>query len=104
MNKPANWYDMPYEQQRAWERQAREREDLEYDLDRAREESLQSHNDARRRERELRQCMSERDETIASTADELDAANAELRLRDAFLKEKGLAGEFDDWASYRRKD
>jgi hypothetical protein len=37
--KPDNWYHMTYEQQRAWEKAEREREDLEYERDRAREDA-----------------------------------------------------------------
>lgn len=56
--RPSNWHTMQYSEQRAWEKQERDREDAEYESERARDEaerarrSLSSARDEIKRTRE----------------------------------------------------
>jgi hypothetical protein len=102
--KPDYWPEMSYDEQRAWERQARELDDAEYERDLERQ-SRESAEAQARKEREARKREAEgHREEYEAQADDLRHTEAELRLRDEWLKLKGLEEEFDDWASYRREE
>jgi hypothetical protein len=107
MNKPSNWYAMDADERRAWERQARAVEDLEYEKEREREGREWAFQRADEVKRQAAAARSAHEEERAGLLDEIDGlrdAAAELALAKQFLKEKGLASEFDDWASYRREE
>ena len=101
MNRPRDWYDMTHDQQRDWERREREREDLEYDLDRARQDSERLDRQRQESIRYLRGALDEERnsnaEYIDSLATERDEWKVEATAMRSFLKEKGLAEEFDNW-------
>jgi hypothetical protein len=93
-SKPSNWYQMTYDEQRAWERQERERDDLEYDLERAREDAEHA---ARRAKRKLaaqrEELESMRDVASGSSAAASEARHA-LHQAHAFIRAKGLWDEY----------
>ena len=100
--KPSNWYTMSYEDQQRWLHDERERQDLEYECDRAREEADQQHRrDARRLEEVIHDLTSQREE-INNIYESLNDAQSELELAHQWLKENGHWESFDLWASYRR--
>ena len=104
ISKPNDWYSMTSQQQDYWKKQAREYEDLEYDLDRARQ-ATEAANAKRLKDMHMyRDITTELQENLARIGGEASAHEAELDLCRQFLAEKGLAAEFDDWASYRRED
>jgi len=103
-NKPSNWYQMSCEERRAWDRAERQRQDLEYERERALEDAERAERYALQRERQLSAMISENESRLGDANDALASANAELALYEQWVKEKGLAGEFDDWASYRRTE
>lgn len=59
MNKPSNWYQMDYQEQREWEKQKQAFDDLEYDRQRAQEAAEQAEQQAARQRRSM---QSEREE------------------------------------------
>src|SRR5205807_1535482 len=61
-SRPPSYDQMSYDEQRLWDRREREREDLDYELDCAKRDADDAAHAARRKERELRSSMSERDE------------------------------------------
>jgi hypothetical protein len=104
VNKPSNWYDMDHDQRRAWERQAREAEDLEYERDRARRALEDAEGDHRRARAAARAELSGVQEMMESVAEDLARVQAELDLARTWIRENGHWEAFDDWSSERRSE
>lgn len=102
MNRPPNWYSMDAQERRTWEKQAREIEDLEYERDRERKDAEAAQSRARRQQAAISEELAWARDAEANLQDELDNARRELKLRNDWLREKGLYDEFDQWASMRR--
>lgn len=96
-SKPSDWYNLSYEQQRAWERTNRELEDMEYERDQAREESEKTFRENQRRRQEYRNEIEAIREERITAEEELEEANSEIRLLSMFLKERNLKADYDNW-------
>jgi len=94
MNKPNNWYEMDYEQQREWERAARKQDELEYDLRRAQEEA----DDTRRQAAKQRRALMEDHMNIESDYETTIEAQAGriAKLRAAAAPFAQLAAWYND--------
>lgn len=95
--KPENWYQLGYPEQRAWERQERERQDLEYERDQAREEMERSDRDRKRLKEDYRNEMASAQDQRDELAGELAEWKESARERWSFIKFKGLTEEFEVW-------
>jgi hypothetical protein len=78
MNRPRNWYDMSDEQRRAWQRQAMEMEDLEYEKDRERQARENAEASAERLRREARAERASYQEEVEGLQDALRQAEEDL--------------------------
>ena len=85
MNKPSNWWTMDHDERRAWERQAREVDDLEYEKQRAQEaaEEAQSKVQRQRREHQART-----DELLNQQSDLWEQLDAEKEAKVAAWLER----------------
>lgn len=96
--RPPDWYNLSPEQQRFWDRSRREQEDLEYDLERTRDEheraARQSADAAREAKRELESVRCEADEAFESLQDDIRALKEQITLHEAFLQAHGLRQTF----------
>jgi biopolymer transport protein ExbB/TolQ len=79
--KPSNWYEMDYSAQREWERADRERQNLEYDADRAKEDAERSTRMAREAQADARRIRENANEQAEIDAETI--ADLESRLDDA---------------------
>lgn len=81
-----------------------EREDLEYDRQRAIESAEKASRDAKRAQMQAITEIENVQGDLVAANEELCEATAELTLAREFLRDKGLSAEFDDWASHRREE
>jgi hypothetical protein len=88
---------MTYDEQKAWQKQDREREDLEYERDREREARERTEANEQRLRKEYRQEMASAQEQRENLCEELREANREAWLYRRFLTFKQLHAEFDKW-------
>lgn len=101
-NRPSNWHEMSWNEQREWQREQQRVADLEYDNDRVRRE-LEDHQahcarQARARKAEQEETRSE----IESLNEERWETQAELNMVREFIEAKGLAQEFEAWSDEHR--
>lgn len=98
-NRPPNWYQMSMEEQRVWKNVETERENLEYNLRRAQEDS----------ERERRRLSDSVDnwkleyyaamEELTSLREERDDVSSELQTAEQFIRE---AAQWDVYLAWRK--
>ncbi len=95
-NRPRDWYQLTWEQRQAWEKAERERQDLESDAQRARDDADAAERNVRRLRREADAARHEAQEEVAQARDAVNEAEIDLRAlteqRDALLAAlRGLA-------------
>jgi hypothetical protein len=96
-----NWWEQ--QEQEAKDRKAkREREDLQYERDRAQEDLECSERSARRDRDCARARHQELDSELTEVKSFLDDAIEEKNLAHQWIREQGLWEQFDEWASFRR--
>lgn len=81
MSKPSNWYNMSWEEQRAWQRAESEREDLEYRARQAQEEAEQVRRDAQREARRAQAQFSAMAEEVNMELEDAIQQQEVLKLR-----------------------
>lgn len=102
MSRPSNWYVMDSDQQRAWERAERERDDLEYEHRRAIEDAESAaRNNQRKLQAKAAELVNARMEQ-SSLVQEIEELTSEVALAHQWLKDNGHWAAFKDWASSRR--
>ena len=97
MSKPSNWYLMDAEQRRQWEALDRERQDLEYERDQARNQAEQ---DDRRHKRAVADYRDELEAVRMERADLQEAAEEageELDYVNRYLRERGYMDDYKAW-------
>ena len=77
MNKPSNWYQMDYEQQKEWKRVQDEIESVEWESRRAQEEADQKIQNVRK---EMRQAQEDYSQDRWELVNELHCAKEALRM------------------------
>jgi hypothetical protein len=88
--KPRDYHNWDRDTQRAYDKKTQEAEDLEYNLQRQRDDAERAENDARRAARRHSAEMEEANYQL----EDLHAENNSLRN---FLKSKGLLEEWKAW-------
>lgn len=83
--KPDNYWQMDYDERKAWERQEQERQDLEYDKQRAQEEAKQAQADARRSRLNAQREMASMSEDYGYQIDDLESEIKTLKADKAKL-------------------
>lgn len=96
-SKPNNWYHMTYDQQQAWQRQEREREDEEYRRREAEEALERKQRNERKMRDEFKSELSSERSRYDELLEDLRDANEERRQLKRFLEAKGLTAEFQGW-------
>lgn len=104
MTRPNDWHQMSYDQQRAWEKQERTMNEVEYELRRESEDRARAEIDARRVRADYKMEM----ESAQGQRDELQSKINQLRRSirwfNQFLKMKGLTEEYDAWQPEPEED
>jgi hypothetical protein len=95
--RPSDWYNWSYDQQQAWQRQERERDDEEYRRREA-EDALEREQRERRRQKEeyRNELESERDYRNG-IIEECRVANDRWQRALRFIESKGLTAEYNAW-------
>lgn len=83
--RPSNWYEMDYHERQAWERQEQERQDLEYDKQRAQEEAEQAQDEARRLRQRVQFEITDMREDYGYQIDDLNSQIGVLKAVNAQL-------------------
>lgn len=94
MNKPSNWYQMSWEEQKEWKKQERARQDLEYEADQARQDAENAradYNQAHRNAQAEREAWGWQYAELQSRIAKLEEA---LRKIDAYYTDKDHPGAF----------
>ena len=94
--KPASWYTMSWEDQRAWQRNAQALDDAEYEADRAKQDADRARMDAEDARRSARSRSAELEGEREALSEELEEALEERDALRQFVKDQNL---WDLWQS-----
>jgi uncharacterized surface protein with fasciclin (FAS1) repeats len=96
-DKPHNWSYMTTDEQAAWNRLDRAREDENFRRLEAEENLEREQRDARRAREEARNELANERDQRAELVEQLQTANSRWDRARKFLEEKGLTEEFNEW-------
>lgn len=95
--RPHNWEYMTTDEQAAYKRLERAREEEQYRRMQAEENLEQEQRNERRMKQEYRDALATEREERSELVEQLQTANSRWDRAMAFIKEKGLTEEFNKW-------
>lgn len=97
MSHPAGWFSWSSDQQRAWAKENRERQDAEYEREEAVRRSERAERERSRLRVEYVNEMNSAQEQRERLCEDLHEANTELRYYARYLLFKELGADFEAW-------